>query len=285
MSTFAILKELGLASEKTREVYSLRTRDLDSLKVYKDSRSGVIYIDEFYVGDKAYVDGDYRPKNYVDSFESKADCRRRFESFRKFYIGKDILDFGCGAGDFLGEVKSDCRSVIGVELQENYVHELNLDGIECHKILSSIDEESLDVAFTFHVLEHLIDPIQVLFDLKSKIKSGGRIIIEVPHAKDFLLSVAENPEFKTFTLWSQHLILHTRESLQSLLSHCGFKDIVIEGVQRYSLANHLHWLAYGEPGGHKSKFSIMDSEELHESYSAQLQRIDRTDTLVAIAYK
>ena len=101
----------------------------------------------------------------------------------------------------------------------------------------------------FHVFEHLPDPIDILSQLKTKMRSSGRVIIEVPHANDFLLNVAENLAFKEFTLWSQHLILHTRFSLKIILEYCGFKNIVIEGVQRYPLSNHLQWLAKGVAGG------------------------------------
>ena len=41
--------------------------------------------------------------------------------------------------------------------------------------------------FSFHVIEHLQDPIDTLSILKNKIISGGKILIGVPHAKDFLL--------------------------------------------------------------------------------------------------
>ena len=113
--------------------------------------------------------------------------------------------------------------------------------------------------------------------------SGGRILIEVPHANDFLLSFVNCEDFKQFTLWSQHLVLHTRDSLRKTLKFVGLEKIQIEGVQRYPLSNHLNWLANGKAGGHKSPLSSLDSDVLFEAYSNSLARIDATDTLVAIA--
>jgi 2-polyprenyl-3-methyl-5-hydroxy-6-metoxy-1,4-benzoquinol methylase len=135
---------------------------------------------------------------------------------------------------------------------------------------------------SFHVLEHLPDPIEVLTEIKLKVKSGGLVIIEVPHARDLLLTLG-NKEYKNFTLWSQHLILHTRDSLRKLLRYTGFTDVEIEGVQRYPLSNHLNWLANGKPGGHKSPLSIIDSDELSKAYCNSLSKLDQTDTLVAVA--
>ena len=111
----------------------------------------------------------------------------------------------------------------------------------------------------------------------------SKLIIEVPHANDFLLKTISNKDFKNFTLWSQHLVLHTRVSLYRFLQCVGFEQINITGVQRYPLSNHLNWLANGRPGGHKSSLSIIDSKNLNEEYENALARIDATDTLVALA--
>jgi SAM-dependent methyltransferase len=180
-------------------------------------------------------------------------------------------------------VKPYCSKVIGIELQQSYVDSLNASNISCVDNLSAVEDNSLDIVVSFHVIEHLPSPLETLEELKTKIVSGGQILIEVPHARDFLLSSVDCDQFKQFTLWSQHLVLHTRESLMKTLEFVGLVDIQIEGIQRYPLSNHLHWLANGMPGGHKSKLSLLDSDELHESYRNSLARIDATDTLVALA--
>ena len=161
--------------------------------------------------------------------------------------------------------------------------QLNSDSITCVTSLEDIDDMSFDVCVSFHVLEHLPDPVEVLSKIKKKLTSGGRLIVEVPHANDFLLSTIKNEPFKQFTLWSQHLILHTRESLRRMLAYTGFQNIEIHGVQRYPLSNHLNWLANGKPGGHKSSLGLIDNYVLDEAYSASLARIDATDTIVAVA--
>ena len=206
-------------------------------------------------------------------------------AFRKFYSGRNIADFGCGKGEFLRAVRDEVADCVGIELQQDAVAALNHDGIACSASISALQDNSIDAIFSFHVLEHLIEPIAILGELKAKLKPGGTIVIEVPHAGDFLLTQAQNQAFKKFTLWSQHLVLHTRESLRRLLAYCGYDDIVIEGVQRYPLSNHIQWLANARPGGHKSKFSSLDTPDLTQAYEAALQKIDATDTLIAIARK
>ena len=91
-------------------------------------------------------------------------------------------------------------------------------------------------------------------------------------------------EFKKFTFWSEHLILHTRASLKIFLELAHFNDIVIQGFQRYPLANTLYWLKTGKPGGHIT-WQFLCDKELDNSWSNKLKELNLTDTLIAIAKK
>lgn len=113
-------------------------------------------------------------------------------------------------------------------------------------------------------------------------KPGAKLVIEVPHANDFLLSFLALKEFYEFTFWSEHLILHTRKSLNRFLECAGFNNVSIEGFQRYPLANHLYWLARGKPGGHV-QWRQLRSHDLDLAYANILKSLDMTDTLLAVA--
>tara|TARA_B000000475_G_C15944163_1_gene426016 strand:- start:180 stop:1064 length:885 start_codon:yes stop_codon:yes gene_type:complete len=290
-SIYPTLEKLGLTSKQSRFLYNDKTRDVDQLKVWKDKISGIIYIEDFYTGDETYIDGSYLEDKNVKltggptELEFANDAQRRVKSNLKFVAGKNIADFGCGNGDFLKLVKPYCANVSGIEIQQNYVDELNNQGIFCVNNLDTIKNDTLDVLLSFHVIEHLYNPLEILSKFMNKIVVGGHVIIEVPHANDFLLSVLECEKFKQYKLWSQHLILHTRESLTKTLEFVGLKDIQIEGVQRYPISNHLNWLANGKGGGHKSPLSMIDSDILFDAYQNSLARINATDTLVAVAKK
>jgi hypothetical protein len=173
--------------------------------------------------------------------------------------------------------------VCGIELQKNFADALNADGIPCHSSFESLDTK-LDVITLFHCFEHLPNPLESLNTFRKHLKNdSGTIIIEVPHARDFLIDSLKLQSFIDFTLWSQHLVLYTRDSLNALLYAAGFKNITIKGVQRYGLSNHLHWLAKNRPGGHKSIFSVIDTDDLKNAYALALSKIDANDTLVALA--
>ena len=290
MSIYQKLLEFGLTSAKTSSLFRKGVRNNPNIDVYRDKNSGVIFIKDDYVGDEEYQSGDYRKQKEVKegklsirNYERENDCERRVKDFSPFYVGKDIADFGCGDGHFLYATNHLTKSSVGIELQINFVEELNSNGIRCEESLGSIDNKSIDTFFLFHSFEHLPDPLSILEEIKSRLRMKGKIVIEVPHANDFLISTLKEESFIEFTLWSQHLILHTEHSLRRFLEYAGFQNILIKGIQRYPLSNHLQWISKKRPGGHQSNLALLETESLFEAYSSALSRIGANDTLVAIA--
>jgi len=291
-SIYEALTRLGLTRESTRQIVSSHTRDVENLTVYRDSISGVIFIDNHYVGDDVYESGAYRQNSefkinrtsQLCNLEDHLDTKRRLKKYTQFIAGKKVCDFGCGAGSFLKKSKVLASSVCGVELQSDFVNHLKDEGIPCLTDFEQADQD-FESVFLFHSFEHFPDPSKILRSIKSKLKADGdgKIIIEVPHARDFLIEGLACRDFVDFTLWSQHLILHTRESLKAFLHDAGFKSVIIEGVQRFGLANHLHWLRNKAPGGHKSNLSILETPALESAYAEALSKLDTNDTLVAVA--
>lgn len=287
ISIFDYLKKIGLTSENTRAIFSKQTRDNNNLTVWRDEISRVIYIDDYYIGDEHYKNvvhaksSTTTEKPAVD-FQDHADNERRLTELLKIVSGKTVVDFGCGAGSFLKSLKPHCKNIIGIELGEQYVKTIKNEDVTCLPNLDSIDPKSIDVFCLFHVLEHLPKPWETLVNIRTKLKPDGILVLEVPHAKDFLLDTLKSEDFKKFTLWSEHLILHTRESLFRTLQDAGFRDIKISGVQRYPLSNHFSWLTEGKPGGHTSILSVIDDHCLSIAYENTLARLDVTDTLMAV---
>lgn len=213
------------------------------------------------------------------------DDHRRFSQFNSKIIGKKWLDFGCGAGGVLRLGKNTAAEASGLEIQPGPRQYLNANGIKCFEDVSELPNNYYDLVTMFHVFEHLSNPIKVLKNLSAKLVSGGTLIIEIPHANDALLNLYNFDPFKDFTFWSEHLILHTRESISRFIQHCSDLNLnTIQGFQRYPLSNHLHWLAKSLPGGHE-KWAFIDSPSLNEAYSKSLQSIDQTDTLIAYISK
>lgn len=287
---FKDLCTLGLTSEKTAKLFRSGTRDNPHLKVYKDSASGIIFIKDFEVESTIYSSGEYWDEPFEMTLASLQDLGfvndkdRRVKAFKQFYVGKIIVDFGCGAGDFLRHAANYTNKCWGIELQESHIKNLNELGIPTTNNLSEIEDSSIDTFFFFHSFEHLNCPIDILNQTYQKLAPGGKIIIEVPNANDFLITYGVD-EFIDFTLWSQHLVLHTHRSIQTFLENAKFKEVITTGVQRFPLSNHMTWLSKRKPGGHFSTLSMLDTSTLNSAYADALGKIGANDTIVCIGEK
>jgi SAM-dependent methyltransferase len=285
------LCDLGVCDEKAIEPYYPRVRDREDISIMRCKKSGVIFtstsehMDLSHYSEKVefphYWKEENRTKALIDSFE---DDSRRKKQFLSLISNKKWLDVGAGAGGVLDLLEPVAERVIAVEPQQRALESLKKENYEAYSDISDVPCDDFDIITLFHVFEHLTDPLGLLKIAYDKLKVGGKIIIEVPHANDFLFSFLDLEEFKKFTFWSEHLVLHNRWSLTAFLEKADFKNTVISGFQRYNLANHLHWLKEKGPGGH-IKWSMLATDQLDNAYSNMLQKIDMTDTLIAIAEK
>jgi len=285
------LCDWGVCDESAIEEFYPRVRDREDISVMRCRKSGVIFtstsehMDLSHYSEKHefphYWKEDNREKALIDSF---ADDSRRRDQFRSLVSNKAWLDVGAGAGGVLDLLGPYAAKVVAVEPQKRALDALKKAGYEAYSDIAEVPSDDFDIITLFHVFEHLTDPLDLLKIAHQKLRAGGKIIIEVPHANDFLFAYLDLEEFKKFTFWSEHLVLHNRYSLRAFLDRANFRKTVISGFQRYNLANHLHWLKEKKPGGHIS-WSMLSSEQLDSAYSRMLEKIDMTDTLIAIAEK
>ena len=284
----SLLCNLQICDKKSIVPFYPRVRDRDDITVLKCKKSGVIFLSRsdhikgsYYQNkqDFNYWSANNRKEAISTSYE---DIERRYAQFKNLIANKKWLDVGTGAGGILDLLSPLAAETIAVEPQKNARDALTKLGYKVFPSINEVPDRDIDIVTLFHVFEHLINPIETLEILRNKMAKGAKIIIEVPHARDFLISFLEVEAFKSFTFWSEHLILHTRESLRIFLEKAGFSGVLIKGFQRYPLANHLHWLAKAKPGGHII-WHHLRTPSLDKAYADMLAQIDRTDTLIAIA--
>ena len=294
---FNELIKLKLIKKSNLITLKNKTRD-KKIKVIKDIKTKIIFLEKYVSSNDYYsvLKDKYDNRNISDKSSENYSITKTFSGdiklknlenkravqFEKIIKNKDILDFGCSWGSFLKSVKN-YKSLSGVELRKECIDYIknNIKKINVSDNINSFDKK-FDIITMFHVLEHIPYQTETLKILKSKLKNKGKIIIEVPHAEDFLILQEELKEFKNFTFWSEHLILHTYKSLKSILLKSGFKKVNIQYYQRYNFSNHLGWFLKRKPGGHNFYKEIV-SDKLNSSYCENLKKLGQTDTLIAIA--
>lgn len=292
------LKKLRLINNSFLTILCNKTRD-KKIRVIKDLKSKIIFLEKYMTTNEYYASLKYKDddRKFLEKPTKITNIKtltgnikvpiieddlRRVNQFKNILKNKNVLDFGCGWGGFLRNIKN-YKSLNGVELRKECIDHIqnNIKKINISNNINSF-EKKFDVITAFHVIEHIPYQLKTIKILKSKLKPKGKIIIEVPHAEDFLILQDELKEFKAFTFWSEHLILHTVKSLQTILSKSGFKKINIQFYQRYNFSNHLGWFLKRKPGGHNFYKKVIN-EELNYTYCESLKKIGQTDTLIAIA--
>lgn len=101
---------------------------------------------------------------------------------------REILDVGCGTGGSAYEIKRrfpDCQitglshNADELNLAAEYIEEGLL--VDLNNFPSELLSKQYDLIICSHVLEHLIDPKNILSVLKNHLKASGRIIVLVPN--------------------------------------------------------------------------------------------------------
>jgi 2-polyprenyl-3-methyl-5-hydroxy-6-metoxy-1,4-benzoquinol methylase len=258
-------------------------RDNEDVNILECDNCGLVFLSSFgHIKKSHYEDSGMHDREVLDIDKwlkaTEEDDKRRYQFVKEKITNKSVLDFGCGIGGFLNLVKNSASKADGVELEKALKSSFKQRKLNVFPNLSLV-KSRYDVITAFHVLEHLEKPKEILKQLSKFLTEGGEMIIEVPNSNDALLTLYENKPFQNFTYWSQHLFLFNEKTMSELVEQAGLRLNWIKHIQRYSLSNHLYWLAKGKPGGHKI-WSSMNNNKLDKEYEDQLAYIGKTDTII-----
>ncbi len=163
----------------------------------------------------AYYDADYfRWQQDMGSFGGWANSHK----FRDSVSQNDtVIDFGCGGGFLLKALT--CGRRIGIEPNPSAAESVRRLGIEHFpsptEALQSLGEGAVDVIISTNALEHSLNPLQELRNLRPLLRVGGLIHIVVPCDS---ISFAYNPRDI-----NRHLFSWSPQNLGNLLSEAGYE--------------------------------------------------------------
>ena len=158
------------------------------------------------------------------------------EQMRRLWRGRDIipwvgagrlLDVGCGPGGNLAVFQEQGWDVYGIEFSQAAVAQARArvgDRIHAGTLdTAPYKDETFDVIFLSHSLEHFFSPSETLTRLRQLLAPHGQVVIAVPNA-DSLEARLFGP---SWVPWDppRHLYHFTPATLRRLLEKCGLRVV------------------------------------------------------------
>jgi 2-polyprenyl-3-methyl-5-hydroxy-6-metoxy-1,4-benzoquinol methylase len=203
---------------------------------------------------------------FEDRFRGSSEAiATRQGDYVDYFAGvSEVLDIGCGRGEFLALLRDRGIPARGVDVDEAMVascHNNGLYNVEHADALEFLDRQPDGVfggVFISQVVEHLTTPelVELLRAVSRKCSPGAVLIVETL-----------NPEsFPVLARWYWLDPTHTRlvhpETLQYLIEHVGFR---IETVQFRQPV---------EPGQRLPKLRLTDADTTElERYNADVEKV------------
>lgn len=209
---------------------------------------------------------DYQDDSYRTAVNDSASIEQYFNlhaSQQPGYIslfeqhlkhGMVVADCGCGGGALLDLIKaSTAGRTIAIEPFAGYHDSLRERG---HEVFASTEaavgqlgDGKVDLALSFHVIEHVTDPVAYLRAMRQLVRPGGLAVILTPNWDDILMKI--DPErMAPFFYRRVHNYYFTAQALRWVAAKAGWAGSEEIFYHEFGMANTLQWLRDGRPSGH-----------------------------------
>jgi SAM-dependent methyltransferase len=135
-----------------------------------------------------------------------------------------VLDFGCGAGDFLAGLQARGWECHGVELNPGAIGAARERGLDVRSAIDGpggFEDDTFDYVRANHSLEHVVDPRHVLEQMYRVLKPGGTLFIGVPTRDGLPAKVFGR--YWWYLGAPVHPVTFSTQGLVSLLRSIGFR--------------------------------------------------------------
>ncbi len=173
----------------------------------------------------AYFARYHEGRAYADARESrKVEAQVRLSLVRQYRTRGRLLEVGSASGHFLDAARRAGFEVLGVEPGETMARAARMRfGVEVvDGVLDEVElgSETFDVACAWHVLEHLITPVEPLQRIRESLRTGGYLLVEVPNFGS-QRALREGAAWRLLDL-RHHVGHYSPASLSALLTRAGF---------------------------------------------------------------
>ena len=145
-----------------------------------------------------------------------------------------LLDFGCGAGDYLVRMRACGWNVEGIDFAESVAQDVHArTGIKVHVGTlphSDLAPGSYDAVTMWNALEHVHSPRATVRAAGEVLRTGGLLVIGVPNFDSWAFEQFQNNWFPLDL--PRHLTHFTPQTLTETLTREGFKVHSIDQIGR-----------------------------------------------------
>ena len=167
---------------------------------------------------------------FENSFRgNEKEIKKRQRIYVKYFKSKEnVLDIGCGRGEFLELLKKNGTKARGIDINSKMVEYCRDKGLDVAlsdavDYLKSLPDDSLEGIFMAQVIEHfkprkIVEIINLSY---KKLKKGSNLIIETVNPESFV-------SLSNFDLDLSHVKLLHPNLIEFLLRSAGFKKVEVK---------------------------------------------------------
>lgn len=180
------LKDHSVSGEEFGLIYN---SELDMLETFP--RPSEEKLSDYYESDD-YISHTDSKRNLLEIVYQKVksiSLKRKLSLIDSFSLeGRNLLDLGCGTGDFLKTAKEHGWEITGIEPNQtarNLANQKTENSVFDSAELPNLPNQSFDIITLWHVLEHLPNLENHLSIFKSLLKPNGSLVVAVPNFKSY----------------------------------------------------------------------------------------------------
>jgi 2-polyprenyl-3-methyl-5-hydroxy-6-metoxy-1,4-benzoquinol methylase len=151
--------------------------------------------------------------------------------------GERVLDLGCGAGEFSAALHAHGAHPLGLDVVAEPLRRARArhpqlefrQGVIDGPL--ALDDNAFDVVWAGEVIEHVVDVVGWLSEVRRVLPSGGRLLLTTPdHPPALLHALADDPAAFAahFNPRTDHVRFFNPPMLGELLDDLGFEDVAID---------------------------------------------------------
>lgn len=224
------------------------------------------YANKYFQNNSSTYQESYSDQELVYKYN---ESRVIFHVLKEVIEVKKILDISCGEGFLSSYFQSKGISVHTTDLSDFAITKFNPHLLKNFSTLDINDSVELisvlqpDAVFLMFVLEHLVDPVNILKKIYYNLSKGSFLVLKVPNDfSDYQLDLLKNNmAFNSWVSPPEHLNYFNTESIRKLAKNVGFNVISLQvdfpiETFLYNTYSNYHFDSLKGKAAHLARISI-----------------------------